>query len=229
MEESISNDVAEAFSNAIEVPAETGKELAKVMDKVVKRRKPAPKKAAVKADEVETSREDVVAGIATFVDVFHPLVSDTTGDKKEFAKSLGKKSLQELKALDSTLREKVKIGNLTNQLRHLFYTLTSGVEVAGGYAGLKTSGYARVIMSQDAEVRLILQELAYTHKDKLGGTMRPEMRLAMLAFSTLMAVDARNRAVPVAPAEPKPEVPAVPSPDVSRPTVKAIFPEYTDL
>ena len=70
----------------------------------------------------------------------------------------------------------------------------SGLEVATSqFLGMKTQGYTRVLMAQDAEVKMILQEIAMLHKDRLGNSTRPELRLALLTVSTLMAIDAKNR------------------------------------
>ncbi|NDC55475.1 MAG: hypothetical protein EBZ69_01445 [Alphaproteobacteria bacterium] len=153
--------------------------------------------AIIKPTEMEEPKEGVIARIAVQVDTFEPLLGAVIGeDKQAFLKSLHKRTTIELTALEKVVLDTVKIGNLTNQLRHIYYMFCSGLEVGTAALGLKSSGYTKVMMSQDKEVRMILQELALQYKDRLQVSVKPEIRLAMLSVTTLMATDARNRLAP---------------------------------
>lgn len=185
---------ADSFVSAIDVP-EPSKQVSKTrqvrFDKVLK--PPSrPRKSKV---ETDSDKEELIADISVSVITFTPLLKSIhRGDSDDFLKSLGKKSVPELKALRTVIQNQVQVGNLTNQLRHLYYMASSGIEAFAPMIGLRADGYTRLLMSQDDEIRMILQEIALANKDKFGFTQKPELRLAMISCTSLLAVDARNRA-----------------------------------
>ncbi|NDC23090.1 MAG: hypothetical protein EBZ49_03020 [Proteobacteria bacterium] len=242
----INEDLAGSFAQAIEVPPPETKEDSANFKRVIKlakeTRTPKVSRTKKNTEETDEPKESVVSRIVIQVETFEPLLNGIIGDdKQEFLKSLPKRSLVELKALEKVIMDTVKIGNLTNQLRHIYYMLCSGLEVGTSAIGLKSQGYTKVMMSQDKEVKMILQEMALQYKDKIQVSTRPELRLAMISVSSLLATDARNRTqvpapvpAPVPASVPAP-VPTNPEPVAEKPrgntNVKPMFGanDYSDL
>lgn len=194
--------MADSFADAIEVKDVPTTESTKIKLKggwkgpVVKKPKVEkdPEAKQAEKEEIELQRQTLIASISVMVETFEPLLKSIThGMKDAYIRGLSKKSLAELKATESVIKEQVKIGNVSNQLRHMYYMCASGLEVGGSIIGLKTEGYTRVLMSQDDEIRMILQEIALLHKDKFTMSTRPELRLGLLSFTALMATDSKNR------------------------------------
>jgi len=208
----IDDATAESFAQAIEVPPEGPKENKTELKKVLRTVNKEPRAKKVKAVEPEEPKEAIIARIVIQVETFEPLLCGVMGeDKQEFIKSLPKRSAVELKALEKVIADTVKIGNLTNQMRHIYYMLCSGLEVGTSAIGLKSQGYTKVMMAQDREIKMILQEMALHYKDKVQVSTRPELRLAMLSVSTLLATDARNRHASTQP-QPQPQAQPQPQP-----------------
>ena len=89
------------------------------------------------------------------------------------------------------------IANVTNQLRHTVSLAAQGCEaLISTVLGMRTQGFAAAITTQDEEVRMILWEIALEQVDAFNKLQRPELRLAMLFSTTLLATeptDASNR------------------------------------
>ena len=60
-------------------------------------------------------------------------------------------------------------------------------------AGSFPQGYAQALKQQQAELDMILKEIALEQAERFGEAKRPELRLAMMMASTLMTIDAANR------------------------------------
>jgi hypothetical protein len=71
---------------------------------------------------------------------------------------------------------------------------TSFVEVGTTqYLGMNTRGYTNMLQQTSSdEIRMILQELAMEQKDKFQKIQRPEVRLAMIMTTSLLAVNSQN-------------------------------------
>ena len=90
------------------------------------------------------------------------------------------------------------VGNMTNQLKHMFWMTASALEVGTQYVGLKAQGFTTALKTQEVELSMILKEIAMEQADALTFHQRPEMRLAFLVSTTLLTVDTMNRRGPQA-------------------------------
>jgi hypothetical protein len=145
---------------------------------------PGPDKAAlIAALHMEADAFEAVLG-----SVLQP-------NKAAWLKSLPSMRAEELNVLLSVVKRTRTVANLTNSARHTFYLAARGLEMGTSvFLKLHTQGYEAQLRAQDAEVTSILRELAADNVDKWGAAQRPELRLALLASSTLLAVDGANRA-----------------------------------
>jgi len=185
--------------------------------------RPRSKKAIPNTMTVFVGEEDATGERATLlstitmnVNSFEPLLKDLLKpNKDEFLNGLRKKSTPELAVTLKMLEHTRSVGNISNQLRHFFYMGASGVElVATNFFKLKAQGYAMALRTQDEEIRMIMKEICMERVESLKKIQRPELRLAAVMATTLLAVDSQNRfaatAAPAAAAAAK----AVVSPDV---------------
>ena len=159
-------------------------------------KKPSAPRAppAVKAPEDSSAKSELIGKITLNANAFESLLkSHLQPNKEAFLASLPKKSADELEVLLKTMEYTRSVGNLTNQLRHLCYMTASAVELGSKSFGMKTDGYANAIKAQDDEVRMILQEIAMERAASFQKFQRPELRLAMLLSTTLLATDSQNR------------------------------------
>ena len=86
------------------------------------------------------------------------------------------------------------VGNLTNQFKHMFWMSTSALEMGTQLVGLKSQGLTEALRIQDEEIKMVLKELAMSKADSFSNAQRPEVRMAFLVSTTLLSVDAMNRA-----------------------------------
>lgn len=166
------------------------------MESVVNEVVSKPKKA--KAVEVED--EAMLALRAKTMSKIHLNVS-TFGDhlpwiknKDKFLADLYRKTTRELCDMCTLIETQRSLGNASNQLKHLFYLASQGVEVVTtSYLDMKTQGFAAELAQKDKELTMIFQEIAIDSADTLRVYTTPHARLGMLFASTLFAVDNRNR------------------------------------
>ena len=156
-----------------------------------------PRRAA-KMPEIED--ETMLALRAKTMSKIHLNVS-TFGDhlpwiknKDKFLADLHRKTTRELCDMCTLIETQRSLGNASNQLKHLFYLASQGVEVVTvSYMDMKTQGFAAELAQKDKELTMIFQEIAIDSADTLRVYTTPHARLGMLFASTLFAVDNRNR------------------------------------
>jgi hypothetical protein len=71
---------------------------------------------------------------------------------------------------------------------------TSALEMGTQMIGMKAQGLTEALRLQDEEIKMVLKELAMQKADSFSNAQRPEVRLAFLVSTTLLSVDAMNRA-----------------------------------
>ena len=166
------------------------------METVVNEVVSKPKKTKV----VEVEDEAMLALRAKTMSKIHLNVS-TFGDhlpwiknKDKFLADLYRKTTRELCDMCTLIETQRSLGNASNQMKHLFYLASQGVEVVTtSYLDMKTQGFAAELAQKDKELTMIFQEIAIDSADTLRVYTTPHARLGMLFASTLFAVDNRNR------------------------------------
>jgi len=166
------------------------------METVVNEVVSKPKKTKV----VELEDEAMLALRAKTMSKIHLNVS-TFGDhlpwiknKDKFLADLYRKTTRELCDMCTLIETQRSLGNASNQMKHLFYLASQGVEVVTtSYLDMKTQGFAAELAQKDKELTMIFQEIAIDSADTLRVYTTPHARLGMLFASTLFAVDNRNR------------------------------------
>jgi hypothetical protein len=117
-----------------------------------------------------------------------------TDNVEAFKQSLYKKTDSELAMLLKVIERTRLVGNLTNQMKNMFWMGTSAIEVGAQMIGMKSQGLTEALRLQDEEIRMVLKELALEKADSFSSAQRPEIRIAFLVSTTLLSVDAMNRA-----------------------------------
>ena len=169
------------------------------LDKLVKSVKPkvsrpTASRSAPKEPDDPAAKSELIGKITLNANAFESLLKEHLVPTKEaFLTGLAKKSAEELGVVLKTMEYARSVGNLTNQLRHLTFMAASAVELGSKSVGLKTEGYANALRAQDDEIRMILQEIAMERASSFQKYQRPELRLAMLFSTTLLATDSQNR------------------------------------
>jgi hypothetical protein len=150
---------------------------------------------AVKEVEDPAKKPDLIAKITFNVNTFESLLGDVMkGDKDQFLKSLDKMNVSGLEQTLKTIETTRSVKNLTNQFMHFFFMGTTFVEVGTQqYLNMNTRGYTTMLQQTSSEeIRMIMQELAMEQKDKFQKIQRPEVRLAMIMTTSLLAVNSQN-------------------------------------
>ena len=145
---------------------------------------------------VDTEREkaDVLAKIYMNCNNFEVVLRDIVRpNKDEYLKGMAKKSLGELRGILRLLEQTRSVNNSANQLKHVLFMGSSGIEMITQSFGMKTQGYSQMIRAQEEEIQSILREIALENADKLQKYQSPSVRLTLLMTTTLLAVDARGR------------------------------------
>ena len=170
----------------------------------------APKQPAFLADIPAPSKADLITQITMNVEAFEPLLGNIIQpDREKFLKSLYSKSETDLSLLLGVMVKTRTLANATNQMRHTFYLTAQGAEVlTSRFLSMRTDGFSQALRSQDEEVRMIMKEIAMEKLDSLQKLQRPELRLAMLFTTTLLATDSANRMKDVAQKQKETKVPA---------------------
>jgi uncharacterized protein YdbL (DUF1318 family) len=202
----ISHEVANEFvkdMESVQEPIAGTKNAASAeafLDKLVKSvkpkvsRPPSASRSAPKEPDDPAAKSELIGKITLNANAFESLLKEHLVPTKEaFLAGLGKKSAEELSVVLKTMEYARSVGNLTNQLRHLTFMAASAVELGSKSVGLKTEGYANALRAQDDEIRMILQEIAMERASSFQKYQRPELRLAMLFSTTLLATDSQNR------------------------------------
>ena len=145
--------------------------------------------------EAPPEKHTLITQIHLNIENFAPLLKNiTSGDPEGFKLSLYNKSDSELMTLLRVIERTRLVGNLTNQFKHMFWMSTSALEMGTQLLGLKSQGLTEALRIQDEEIKMVLKELAMAKADSFSNAQRPEVRLAFLVSTTLLSVDAMNRA-----------------------------------
>lgn len=145
--------------------------------------------------EAKPEKHTLITQIHINVENFAPLLKNIITDNPEaFKQSLYKKTDTELSMLLKVIERTRLVGNLTNQMKSMFWMGTSAIEIGTQMIGLKSQGLTEALRLQDEEIRMVLKELALEKADSFSSAQRPEIRLAFLVSTTLLSVDAMNRA-----------------------------------
>ena len=141
------------------------------------------------------SKADLITQITLNVEAFEPLLKTIVQpDRTTYLKSLYSKSEKDLSVIVSVINKTRTLANASNQLRHTLYMTAQGAEaVTSRFLNMKTEGFAQALRTQDEEIRMILREIVMDKLDSLQKLQRPELRLAMLFSTTLLATDSANR------------------------------------
>ena len=143
---------------------------------------------------VEEDPALLISQIQMNVEHFGPLLgSIVKPDEESFLKSLYSKPEHELSVLLKVIEKARLVGNMTNQLKHVFWMGSSALEVGCPFVGIKAEGLSQSLKSQEVEIGMILKEIALEQAETMSINQRPEMRLAFLVSTTLLSVDAMNR------------------------------------
>ena len=143
----------------------------------------------------DPTKAELIAKIAMNVSTFGPLLEEHLKPSKEaFLNSLPKMSVADLALTLKSIEITRTVGNAANQLKHILYMAATGIELGGQrILKLKTQGYAQNIRQQDTEIQMILREIALEKVESFKKLQRPELRLALLMSTTMLATDAGNR------------------------------------
>lgn len=155
---------------------------------------PQPAPVMIHEQEAPPERHTLITQIQLNVENFAPLLKNITADPEGFKQTLYGKSENELVTLLKVIERTRLVGNLTNQFKHMFWMSTSALEMGTQMVGLKTQGLTEALRIQDEEIKMVLKELAMQKADSFSNAQRPEIRLAFLVSTTLLSVDAMNRA-----------------------------------
>lgn len=139
---------------------------------------------------------ELIAKITLNVNTFPELLKDYIKPNKDaFLDSLHKKSHNELTALMSTMDYSRSIDNTAKMMKSLTVTGAAIVEMGTKrFLKMRTDGFSAVIASIP-ELETLLKEIAMENKGGIISKYQsPTIRLTTLVVTTLIAVDARNRA-----------------------------------
>jgi len=143
---------------------------------------------------VQLDRGTIIAKISSLITAFGPILSSHVKDPVKFIDALPGKSLADLKSTLEMLETTKSITLGARGLFNMFNMVAQGVEKAGSqFLHLRTEGFSTALLTQEEELRLIFQELAYENVDSIKRVQSPTARLAFLMITTLLATDSRNR------------------------------------
>jgi len=145
--------------------------------------------------EPEEDKSIVIAKIQMNVDNFPEVLKDyIKPDRDTFIAKVNKMSSADLKHTLNLLQTVRSSANMANQMKYLLFGATGMIEVASQrFLGMNTRGYAEMVRQQEAEIQSCLREIAINNVESYKKIERPEMRLATVLVTTLLAVDSRNR------------------------------------
>lgn len=136
-----------------------------------------------------------IAKIQMNVDNFADVLKDhIKPDRDGFLAKVSKMSLSDLSSTLKLLETIRSSNNLANQMKYLLYGGANFIELGTQrFLGLKTQGYAQQLRQQEAEIQSCLREIAINNVESYKKIEKPEMRLATVLVTTLLATDSRNR------------------------------------
>jgi len=112
----------------------------------------------------------------------------------QFLASLHKKSTKELISLSSMIETQRSLGNVANQMKHLYFMGCRGLEYGSQrFLKLKTAGFTQEMLKQEKELQMIFHEIAIEKAEELKKYTSPQVRLLLLTSSTMLMMDSRNR------------------------------------
>jgi hypothetical protein len=136
-----------------------------------------------------------IAKIQMNVDNFADVLKDQIKpDRDGFLAKVSKMSLSDLNSTLKLLETIRSSNNLANQMKYLLYGGANFIELGTQrFLGMKTQGYAQQLRQQEAEIQSCLREIAINNVESYKKIEKPEMRLATVLVTTLLATDSRNR------------------------------------
>jgi hypothetical protein len=115
-------------------------------------------------------------------------------DSEKYVNGLHAKSLEELQGILDTIQSTITMNNLSLQLKQGFFLFSRVSEYATQeFAGLKTQGMTDALLQNQAEISMIMKELAIDLSPKVSAFSRPELRLGMLFVMAIVQTDQNNR------------------------------------
>jgi hypothetical protein len=139
-------------------------------------------------------RGDITQRIVFIVEHFSPLVAGIVGsDSTAFIQSLTNRPDRELEGLLKTLERSRSVGNIASGFKQLFFVAGQATEGLTKVIGMRTHGFADQLRQHDAEVSMIMKEIAMNQWESVKALDSPEMRLLSLFSLTLVQTDAQNR------------------------------------
>jgi len=156
---------------------------------------PAPKRRTAKVAEPDD--EEVRAKLLSriYLNVINfkdhlPFIKN----QEKFLATLHKKNNKELNALANLIETQRSLGNVKNQMKHLFQVGCQGAEMLSQqYLGMDTQGFTQDMFQKQHELDMIFHELAIEQAEQLRAYTTPAMRLGLLFTSTLMMTDNKNK------------------------------------
>ena len=159
----------------------------------------------VKDDSAEKSV--LITKITVNVENFETvLASHIKPTKEAYLKRVSGMNLQELKTTLGVLETVRSSNNLANQMKHMLFGGASLIEYGSAKVGLKTQGYAQLVRAQEEEIQSILREIALNNVESFKSVQRPELRLATILATSLLACDSRNRILEIQKVRSEPKV-----------------------
>jgi len=148
----------------------------------------------VQSEEFE-DKSVYIAKIQMNVDNFADVLKDhIKPDRDGFLAKVSKMSLSDLNSTLKLLETIRSSNNLANQMKYLLYGGANFIELGTQrFLGMKTQGYAQQLRQQEAEIQSCLREIAINNVESYKKIEKPEMRLATVLVTTLLATDSRNR------------------------------------
>jgi hypothetical protein len=166
------------------------------LDNFIATTKPKEVKEPSKPLVPSLEKGELIARITLYTNTFPEVLKDyIKPDRVTFIDSLQKKSQTELSALMNTMDYSRTIDNTAKVMKSLTITGAAMVEMASKrFLRMRTDGFSNVIASIP-ELDSLLKEIAMENKDNIISRYQsPSIRLTTLVVTTLIAVDARNRA-----------------------------------
>jgi hypothetical protein len=171
-----------------------------VFDDVVPRRR-RRKDAEIPALDSETPssdsqavRADIIQRIIFNVENFGALLQTVIGSNpQEYIKSLHSLNSTELEKTLEVLERTRSVNNIATGFKHTFFMVAQATEVTTGFLGVKANGFTEHLRQEEAQISMIMKELAIDNWNKVKAMDSPTARLGVLFCMTLAQTDASNR------------------------------------
>lgn len=154
-----------------------------------------PQTTIVAAPHKQEDKSILIAKITMNVDTFPEVLRDhIKPDRDGFIAKVNKMTHPDLQHTLGMLEVTRSSNNFANQMKYLLYGASGFVEFGTQkFLGMKTEGYTMMLRQQEAEIQSCLREIAINNIDSYKKIEKPEIRLASVLVTTLLATDARNR------------------------------------